>query len=265
MQTLPTSATRHLPWEACYNARDLGGLPTLEGGMTRWGAVIRSDIPTRLSETGRQALLDYGVRTIIDLRGAKEALEEPSIYTTASDQVDRPRYFNLPLEDYLPEVGALIRNAASRGEVYCTILDHYPHNVAAVLRAIANAEPGGVLIHCHAGKDRTGTVSALLLRLAGVADELIIADYAESQLRLWPLWEKAIAEAGGEENADFWLKPTATPAMMQRMLDHLDAKYDGVLGYLAFAGLQSEEIGRLRARLLMTGQRSNSEQVIGNW
>lgn len=248
-----TSSSRHLPWEACYNARDLGGLPTLDGGMTRWGAVIRSDIPARLTEVGRQALLDYGVRTIIDLRGAKEAIEEPSIFTTATEQVDTPRYFNLPLENYEPEVSALIRNAASRGEVYCIVLGHYPQNMATVLRAIANAELGGVLIHCHAGKDRTGTVSALLLRLAGVPDELIIADYAESQLRLWPLWEKLVAEAGGEENADFWLKPTATPAMMQMMLDHLDAKYGGLLGYLAFAGLQSEEIERLRARLLVTG------------
>lgn len=240
---------RHLPWDACYNTRDLGGLPTVDGGTTRWGAVIRSDIPSRLTETGRQALLDYGVRTIIDLRGPKEAVEEPSIFTEPSGKEDEPRYLNLPLERYEAHVSALISKAANRGEVYCIVLDHYPENIATVLRTIADAPPGGVMIHCHAGKDRTGTISALLLRLAGVVDAAIVADYAESQQRLWPIWEKLIAAAGGEEKADFWLKPTATPAMMQIVLDHLDTKYGGVLPYLAFAGLEAEAIERLRDRL----------------
>ena len=77
----------------------------------------------------------------------------------------------------------MIQKAKSRGEVYCIILDHYPDAVAEILRAIVNAPPGGIVIHCHAGKDRTGMVSALLLKLVGVPAELIAADYAESQER----------------------------------------------------------------------------------
>lgn len=73
-------------------------------------------------------------------------------------------------------------------------------------------------------------------------DELIVADYAESQLRLWPLIEKQLKEAGGEAKADFWAKPTADPEMMQIMLDHLDAKYGGVQGYLPSAGVSEDEI-----------------------
>ena len=67
---------RQLAWEACYNARDLGGLPTVDGGYTRWQAVIRTDLLSRLTAQGKRALLDYGVRTIIDLRGPKEVQDE---------------------------------------------------------------------------------------------------------------------------------------------------------------------------------------------
>ena len=129
------------------------------------------------------------------------------------------------------------------------MLDHYPDMVATVMQAIANAQPGGVVVHCHSGKDRTGTVAALLLSLAGVAPEVIAADYAESQARLWPLYEKLIAEAGGEDKLDFWLKPTATAGMMHTMLAHLDQKYGGVRGYLVAAGLSDVDLERLYQRL----------------
>lgn len=240
---------RHLHWDACYNVRDLGGLPTTDGHQTRWGSVIRTDLLSRLTEQGRRALIDYGVRTVIDLRSPDQVAEEPSAYTVESARAAGLTYLNLPLEAYYPHVGALIRQAQSRAEVYCITLDHYPANTATVLRAIANAEPGGVVIHCHAGKDRTGVVTGLLLGLAGVPEEEIAADYAESQVRLWPLYEKLIAEAGGEENVDFWLKPTATAEMMQTMLDHIRTKYGGIGGYLRWTGLSEGELERLRLRL----------------
>jgi len=245
----PQSTQRHLHWEACYNARDLGGLPTGDGGQTRWGAVIRTDILSRLTAQGQQDLIDYGVRTIIDLRGPKEVADEPSSFALATGALAQLTYLNLPLEKYYPHVSALISKAATRAEVYCIVLDHYPDMVATVMQAIANAQPGGVVVHCHSGKDRTGTVAALLLSLAGVSPETIAADYAESQARLWPLYERLIAEADGEDKMDFWLKPTATAEMMHTMLAHLDQKYGGVRGYLAAAGLSDVNLERLYRRL----------------
>jgi protein-tyrosine phosphatase len=165
---------RHLTGPACYNTRDLGGLLTVDGGQTRWQAIIRSDTLGRLTPQGRQALLDSGVRTIIDLRAPKEAQEELSAFTLPSLQTNEPTYLNLPLKKYYPHVSELINKAASRAEVYCIILDYYPDAVAEVLRAIANARSGGVVIHCHAGKDRTGIVSALLLSLVGVPAETAV-------------------------------------------------------------------------------------------
>lgn len=243
---------RHLAWPKCYNTRDLGGLPTMDGKETRWQAVTRSDTLSRLTGEGRQALLDYGIRTIIDLRAPKEVQEQPSAFTKQTDNLSGPACLNLPLEKYYPHVSALINQATTRAEVYCIILDHYPDAVANVMRAIADAQSGGVVIHCHGGKDRTGIVSALLLSLADVPAETIAADYAESQARLWPLYEKIIAEAGGEDEVGFWLKPTATEEMMYMMLEHMDTKYSGVEPYLRASGLSSREIDQLKNRLRST-------------
>lgn len=237
---------RHLNWPHCYNARDLGGLPIGGRKETRWGAVIRSDVLNRLTEEGQEALLAYGVRTIIDLRSPREAVEAPSIF--AADE--RITYLNLPLETFEPHVGALIGQATTRGEIYGIILDHYTDEMAAVMRAIAQAQPSGIVIHCHAGKDRTAIISALLLRLVGVPVEEVAADYAASQVRLWPLYEKAVAEAGGENKLGFWAKPSTTEEMMIEMLAHLDADYGGVASYLSAAGLTAGELDRLRQRLI---------------
>jgi protein-tyrosine phosphatase len=234
---------RHLTWPQCYNTRDLGGLPTGDGKETRWQAVVRSDTLSRLTTEGRQALLDYGVRTIIDLRSPREVAEEPSVL---KDNAHNLTYLNLPLEKYDPHVRALIERAETRGEVYCIILDHYPDAVADVMHAIIEAQAGGIVIHCHAGKDRTGIVSALLLGLAGVPAEIITSDYAESQARLLPLYEKSIAEAGDD---GFWLRPTATEETMSMMLDHLDTRYGGAEKYLWASGLSFKETEQLKDRL----------------
>lgn len=246
--TAPLS--RILKWPDCYNVRDLGGLPTADGKVTAWRAIVRSDIPARLTPAGRTALIDYGIRTIIDLREPDQVITEPSIFMERSDNPALPTYLNLQIETREPAVSALIRQAKDRAEVYQIVLDHYPLQIAKILRAIGGARPGGILLHCHAGKDRTGTIVALLLGLVGVAPDMIAADYAESQVCLWPLWEQLIAEAGGEEHADFWLKPTATAEMMDSLLNHLDKRYGGVTSYLLSTGLTEAELAQVRNRLV---------------
>lgn len=236
---------RHLNWPNCYNTRDLGGLPAAGGKETRWGAVIRSDVLNRLTEEGQEALRAYGVRTIIDLRAPQEAAEDPSLFATDENLT----YLNLPLETFEPHVGDLIGQAKTHGEIYSIILDHYPDEVATVMRAIAQAEPGGIVIHCHAGKDRTALVSALLLRLVGVPVEEVAADYAVSQVRLWPLYEKTVAAAGNEDEVGFWAKPSTTKETMLETLAHLDAEYGGVPSYLSAVGLTPGEMEQLKRRL----------------
>ncbi|MBN1661471.1 MAG: tyrosine-protein phosphatase [Anaerolineae bacterium] len=239
---------RHLAWEGCYNTRDLGGLPTLDGRETRWRAVIRSDILNRLTEAGQRALLDYGVKTVIDLRAAHEVAREPAV--TIQDGDRRLDYFNLPIEKYYPHVGVLIQQAQSRAEVYGIILDHYPDAVAEIMRAIVGAQPGGIVIHCHAGKDRTGMVVALLLRLVGVPAEIIAADYAQSQERLWAFDEKVYAEMRAQGDTSFWWRPTVTEEVIYRVLEHVDTRYGGAEEYLRAAGVLPEELDQLKRRLL---------------
>src|SRR5262249_21747651 len=89
---------RHLDWEACYNVRDLGGLPTVDGDTTRWRSIVRADILARLTDSGRRALIDYGVRTVIDLRSPAQVAQERSAFTPATGSTDGLTYLNLPLE-----------------------------------------------------------------------------------------------------------------------------------------------------------------------
>ncbi len=246
-----TTLTRTLNWPACYNVRDLGGLPTSDGRVTAWRAIVRSDIPARLTPQGQAALLDYGIRTIIDLREPDQVHTEPSIFMDQSGNPATPTYLNLPMETREPAISALISAAKDRATVYQIVLDHYPLLIAQILRAIGSARDGGILLHCHAGKDRTGIIVSLLLGLVGVPQAMIAADYAESQVCLWPLWQAIVEKVGGEANADFWLKPTATAAMMHSLLAHLDNRYGSVTHYLLATGLTDEELTRVRSRLLV--------------
>ncbi|MEM8860757.1 MAG: tyrosine-protein phosphatase [Chloroflexota bacterium] len=242
-----TYQTRSLDWPNCLNIRDLGGLPTPDNGVTKWQAVIRSDLVNDLNADGQQMLLDYGVRTTIDLRAPREVEKKPSIYQNQSEGLIH--YVNQPLEHFYPHVGELISNASSRGEVYCIILDHYADLICSALRLIANADEGGVLIHCQAGKDRTGTISALLLKLVGVEDDVIAADYAESQANLWPIYEKAVEQAGGAEQVGFWSQPSVTADMMHLMLDHVAGRYGDVESYSIQAGMTTVELDKIKKRL----------------
>lgn len=239
--------SRHLEWEGCLNARDLGGLPTLDGGTTRWQSVIRADYPGTLTAAGLEAMLDYGVRTLIDIRSPQEAAAECYDWAEASGC----RRLHLPIEKYYPHVGVLIRQATSLVETYCIMVDAYPDCVAAILGAVAEAPPGGVLIHCLSGKDRTGTIVALLLSIAGVPAEVIAADYSLSQARLWPEYEERMQQRPPEEPETLWTKPLADPAAMYKLLDHLAVHYGSVQAYLVQAGLSADQVLQIRRRLVL--------------
>lgn len=240
---------RQLNWPDCYNVRDLGGLPTANGGTTQFGRIVRSDIPARLTADGRRMMWEYGIRTVLDLRTPWQTVEEPSNLVQREDAPCFPTYLNISIETYKPHVSTEISTAGSRKQIYCIMLDHYPEQIKLILEAIAAAREGGILIHCHAGKDRTGVVSALLLGLVGVPEAEICRDYAQSQLCLWPLWEKIVDEVGGLDNADPFMRPDATEEAMQYVLAHLEKQYGGIQDYLAATGLTAEVMATVQQRL----------------
>lgn len=167
---------RILDWDGCVNVRDLGGLRTYDGRMTRWGAVVRSDTPARLTVTGWSALYAYGIRTIITLRTYGMEEDQLNISPPYSDLIT----VQIPIEDITEK--EFVQQCVNTG-LWCTplyyqdALRRWPERHAAVISAIAQARPGGVLFHCIRGNDRTGIIALLLLALAGVMPEDIIADY----------------------------------------------------------------------------------------
>jgi protein-tyrosine phosphatase len=167
---------RVLTWDGCNNVRDLGGLNTSTGYKTRWGAIVRSDHPAKLTADGWSALYEHGIRTIISLRTHGLA-EEYSDTAPRSSDIDT---VIVEIEDVTDQEFA---TQWASSELWCTplyyhdALTRWPQRHAAAFKAIAEAKPGGVLFHCKRGHDRTGIISLLLLSLVGVSPDDIIADY----------------------------------------------------------------------------------------
>jgi protein tyrosine/serine phosphatase len=243
--------SRELAWEECLNVRDLGGHATGDGEETRFGGVIRADSLHQLTEAGWQAVADYGVRTVVDLRMDEEREEDPPpgapVELLHVSLFDDDKEVFQEVEDAAeaaPDVASATR------EVYLLFLEHFKTNVAAAIRAIASAPEGGVVVHCMGGKDRTGLVTALLLSLAGVDDEQIAADYALSEERLRPRHELWFAEAETEAERVRLERIAQTPAAsIAGVLAELRRRYGGVEGYLRAGGLDDAELSLARARL----------------
>ncbi len=171
------SRDRRLDWDGCNNVRDLGGLRTTDGRVTRLGALVRSDHPGRLTPHGWSALYEYGIRTIITL--ATDGLPDD----VPADTMPRPAdivTLRCAIEDYADTDFVqqwVMTDLWATPLYFYDAMKRWPERYAAVVTAVARAQPGGVLFHCVRGNDRTGIVALLLLALVGVVPEEIIADY----------------------------------------------------------------------------------------
>jgi protein-tyrosine phosphatase len=232
---------RSLNWDGCFNVRDLGGLAALDGQRTRWGAIVRGDEVDRVSAAGWSALLAHGVRTIVDLRDAAE--HQPDLASRPASLTT----IELPLEDLADTAfWQQWRRFCCTPLYYRAFLDRYPERIARAVGAIANAGPGGVLIHCGHGRDRTGLVALVLLALVGVSPDEIAADYALSTDRLRPL----LTQLGREDeqiNAERQLRQANTSARSEILatLATLDAA-----SYLRTGGLRPDQLATIRQRFL---------------
>lgn len=251
-----TPHSRLLAWNACCNTRELGGYLTASQHPTRWNAFIRSDSLHRLNEAGQAALIAYGVQTIIDLRTREEVQSAPSALMHISTQTDAspmPVYHHISILDSTDKSWQKEERAINTmADLYGLMLDGLSVRFAKVMKTIANAAPGTIAFYCHAGKDRTGLVAALLLSLADVPAETIIADYAGSDLHLEPVYTE-LREAAANDPEKLkryqWLLQ-CLPETMQGTLEHLDARYGGAENYLLQNGVTPEEIAQIRARLI---------------
>ncbi len=251
------ATSRILDWEGCFNVRDLGGLRTATGDRLRWGALVRSDLPTRLTGAGREALVAHGVRSIIDVRFAEELDADGGRYPFRDAGEDAPRRHHVPFHFSADDGPDSVRHAAyaaaqTRADLILLDLDLNQAGIGAAVAAIADAQPGGVMVHCHAGKDRTGIIVAIVLALLGVPDTDIAEDYALTQLTLAPLVEDWLNSLSQDPQERERLTALAWPSAeaMLAALEHLRTRYGGAADYLRAGGVTSEQLERLRTRLL---------------
>jgi protein-tyrosine phosphatase len=262
------AVSRELAWEACVNVRDLGGLPT-PTGPTRTNSIVRSDTVRGLSETGWGALAAHGVTSIVDLRDRREVaadrrLDEGSNWIFEAD-VGAPPIRPVPTHNvallgaWNEEVGAYfdeVANAEPDGvaatrAVYLAMLDRFSMNVAAVADAVGAAPDGAVLVHCHAGKDRTGLVAALLLLVAGVDVDEVADDYALSGPNIARSHDVWVDEAPDEQEQERRRRIGLAPRQaMVDVIAEIEARWDGAEAYLALAGTRPDAIDKIRGRLV---------------
>jgi hypothetical protein len=267
--------------DGAANVRDVGGLPTIDGRTTRPGMLLRADNLQDLTAADVGRLVDdLGVRTVLDLRSTGELhltgpgpLRASRLATTVThhhlslipeykgdtdeDEVDRA----VPV----PDVAG--RRSARAGErrtdmtgYYIGYLEDAAGNVGRALRVLADPGSGPTLVHCAAGKDRTGVVVAIALSLVGVVREAVVADYVRSAERVEAVLRRL---QGAPTYADELraatvddIRPEA--GSMERFLDHVDSAYGGPHVLAMSLGVDEETVARLGARLVGTSPRGLS-------
>ena len=241
------TAVRRLDWAALVNARDVGGYPTTDGRSIRWGALVRSDSLSSLTPPGRHELIAYGVRTVIDLRMPMEIERAPNPF--ADDRSDGIRYHNVSFIDPAVEPPSQTLTLA---EDYQGMLRRFRAQIAAVITTVARSGDGGVLIHCAAGKDRTGLIVGLLLGALGVAPEVVAEDYGLSAEGLRAEEDRWLDEGPGDraDREATLERVRARPEVMLEVLDHVEGRYGGIVGYLEHAGVAIDDVERLRDRFV---------------
>jgi protein-tyrosine phosphatase len=226
------------------NLRDVGGYPAAGGGTVRWRTLLRSDALSRLDDAGRAALAGLGLRTVIDLRTDGEAAAAPSALDAAAARTFRvPLFSEAAIGGLPPELAA----------VYAYMIDECG---GAIAEAIGRLCAGGALpglVHCTAGKDRTGLVVALILEVIGVPDEVIGADYALSSTRLDPGVAGAIRRIRAVSGVGRWIDLGALgspPQVIHAALARIRDRSGSVGGYLLENGLTGRDLESLRTSLV---------------
>jgi protein-tyrosine phosphatase len=250
---------RWLPLQGADNARDLGGLPLRDGGLTRPGRLLRSDTLQELTEQDLELLRRYPLGVVIDLRTPLEAHREGR-GRLAGEPVD---YVNLPFvpdsviipDDPRHEVVVADRYLQDRVEHYLDYLRLAGRRVLAALGVLAEPRPSAVLFHCAAGKDRTGVLAALTLHVAGVDRDAVLDDYALTNERLHLIGAKLgrLPTYGGYLNEVGQSRPAAMSAdrtTMAAFLERLDNEFGGVAGWIRSSGGSEDLVQGLRRRLV---------------
>ncbi|GAA2979812.1 tyrosine-protein phosphatase [Actinokineospora diospyrosa] len=242
--------SRFLELDGCFNFRDLGGHRTVDGRAVATGVLFRSDGLHRLSETGRVAFAELGVVTVLDLRTQREVEHK----AWRPPQGWSGRWRHVPLVAETPDWSTVARDALDDPGYAATHYAEIAAEGAANLRASVEAlvEPEGLpaVFHCAAGKDRTGILAALILRLLGVPVEDVADDYALSE-EASARWAASVAASGHDDTAATW--PYIPPSMLRSERGTMVAFLSGlgpIEEYARSLGITDDTVARLRSALL---------------
>ena len=262
--------------DGVVNMRDLGGMVTVGGDAVLPHRLLRSDNLQDLTPESVEVLVTtYGVSDIVDLRTHVEVAKEgegPLLTVDGVTHHHHTLYREDTTESGIPAAErALPWETDERREAAAAALDdehrssheqfwseHYlgylatrPDSVVASLRAIASSE-GAAIVHCAAGKDRTGTVVGLALKVVDVPDELVIADFAASAERVAAIMDRLRAKPAYADNLKDKTVAQQSPTTdtMRMLLAALDERYGGPLGWLETQGWTAVDSDRLRRKLL---------------
>jgi hypothetical protein len=245
-ETVETEPDRRLRMEGLDNVRDVGGLPLRDGGATRFGELLRSANLRYVTPGDVAHLVDvFGLRLVLDLRTARE-VDRDGPTPVAEAGVETVALSFIPEDEApLPETGddtdPLLR-------AYLGYLVDRTENVVEAVRLLGQPDGGPALVHCAAGKDRTGVLVALVLDAVGVEREAVITDYALSAEHVESMFRRWTDAVGTEMPAD--LAPHLPRAeVIATVLARLDEEHGGAAGWLRANGLDEASLDRLRGRL----------------
>jgi protein-tyrosine phosphatase len=249
--------------EGAVNARDLGGLPTIDGGSTVHGRLLRSENLQELTPGDVSRLVEeLGVTTVVDLRSTNEVtIEGPA----PLDALSGVRHAHHPVLKEFLDMSDTLKAALLTESVeadrerypddpmcghYLGYLENRPEEVVGALRTIATA-PGAAIVHCAAGKDRTGVVVALALTIAGVEPEAIVDDYMATDDRLEAIVERLSRSRmyAGEITSRPVKAHAPRAETMKAFLEQLTVRYGGIDAWLTANGFGAAEVDTLRAKL----------------
>lgn len=269
-----------LELQGAVNVRDVGGLPTVDGRTTRSGVLLRSDNLQDLTEDDVAQLLEQrGLKTVIDLRSGGELhLTGPGpLKASHIRDVQHVHLSLIPEWDGEPdqaEVDRALDDIAQQATLpslpdrsrprdptdlaghYTGYVERAGANIGTALKVLADPASGTSLVHCAAGKDRTGVVIALALSLVGVTRAAVVADYVRSAERAEAILARLAATAAyGPGLVGVTAVQTAPVASsMEGFLDVVDREYGGPHGLAMSLGVDEETVARLAARLVGTSR-----------